>query len=810
MDIRTRALIIIGAAAVLGCEERPTTGTLVVDVTGLPLGANAAVSVVGPNQFSQEVTATTTLEHLPPGDYTVRVFRVRFESALYSAAAATQSYRIAAGHTDAARIRYALSSASVDLSISGLPDGAPASVVLSCAACTLGGYTRTVSSGGVVTELPVGEYEIRADTVVTAEGDRFGPTSLRQTLSLPASVTPVPMSVTYQLASGSLALMVSGLPTAQSPPPVIISAPGFTRATSVSETLRGLKPGSYTIAAKMVTSACPDTYQPAVAQQTVDVSAGATSAVTVSYSHTQLPASSLNLRIDNIHLLQVVQDYEGTTPMIAGKKALLRVFGIANQCNTAQPRVRLTFSDGTVTMLDRAEAMVRTSTDEGSITSTWNVTLSADRVKPGLALFAEIDPTNAVAEANETDNRFPATGFKTIDVRQMPTVGVRFVPVVIANQTGNADPARFDDLLLGSRRLHPVSGYDADARASALTSSASALTSSGGGWSQVLSELNAAHTADTGAAATNRYYVGMVRVGYNSGVAGVAYVGGKTALSWDYLPSASEIIAHELGHAFGRFHAPCGNPAGTDESWPQTGSYVGGYIGTYGYDVSDGLLRPPSVYTDIMGYCSTKWISDYTYKGMMQWLENHPVSLPVVTSAAIQRSLLVWGRIENGRPVLEPAFEIDARPSLPTGGPHRLVGVDASGADLFSVAFGGETIADLPGEPETFAFAVPLSMLRGRELGALRVTANGRTVSSAAAGEISANADVALTRVNDGAVRVQWDATRFPAVMVRDPASGDVLSFAKGGSATIATASSQLEVVYSNRLRSGRVIRRLK
>jgi hypothetical protein len=360
-----------------------------------------------------------------------------------------------------------------------------------------------------------------------------------------------------------------------------------------------------------------------------------------------------------------------------------------------------------------------------------------------------------------------------------------------------------------SRRIHPAFAYDADVRAP-YTSSQPAFKADGGSWTQVLSEIRALRLADT----SNRYYHGIVKVTYNSGVAGIGYVGepnydARAALSWDYWPSVSDIVAHELGHNYGRLHTPCGNPSGQDSRWPQTGNYVGGFIGAYGYDMSINTLKEPQFYTDIMGYCRNQWISDYMYFGMMQWMIDHPNS--DVASAAVQPSLLIWGRIANGQPVLEPAFEINARAQLPrAAGPNRITAVDDAGAELFALSFAGDRIADLPGDQESFAFAVPISMLHGHALTSLKLSAGGRTVSNVSAGDVGADAATALTRAGSHQVRVQWDASKFPAVMVRDPVKGDILSFARGGDATIVTDNTQLELVYSNRVRSVRELRHLR
>jgi hypothetical protein len=795
--LRTRVPLLICALVAIGCKDKPTTGALVVTVNGLPAAAPASVTVSGPEQFSKQVAQTTTLENLVPGEYTVRMQPVHFSNALYSSPVLTEVHRITAGHTEAVTVPYALASGSIDLSVSGLPGGTGPSVLLT------GGpnnSSRLILVAGIIGELDPGTYELRADTLRVPEGDLFGPTPFTQSVTVAKSLTPVPASVAYVLASGSLAVTVNGLPANQTPAPVTVTGPGsFARQVAVTTTYRGLVAGTYTIAAASASN-CPNIYTPAVTQQTADVAIGATATATVSYAQSQPPAANLNLKIDALHLVQVVQDYAGITPMVAGKPALLRVFALANQCNTAMPKVRITLSTGRSFDILASESSVRQTSDQGVLVSSWNATLPAADVQPGLTVVAVIDPDNTIAEANETDNRYPASGTKTIDVRTMPTVSIRFVPVTVAGSTGNVTDARVDSLLQSARRIHPAFAYDADVRAP-YTSSQAAFKADGGSWAQVLGEIRALRLADS----SNRYYHGIVKVTYNSGVAGIGYVGERAALSWDYWPSVSDVVAHELGHNYGRFHTPCGNPSGIDPNYPNTGQYVGGHIGAYGYDIDINTLKEPSFYTDIMGYCSNKWISDYTYFGMMQWMIDHPTSLPDVASAAVQPSLLIWGRIANGQPVLEPAFEINARAQLPrSSGPNRITAVDDAGSELFSYSFAGDRIADLPGDQESFAFAMPLSMLRGRTLASLKLSAGGRSVSNVAAGDVAGNTATVLTRAGAHQVRVQWDASKFPAVMVRDPVKGDILSFARGGDATIVTDNTQLELVYSNRVRSVR------
>ena len=45
---------------------------------------------------------------------------------------------------------------------------------------------------------------------------------------------------------------------------------------------------------------------------------------------------------------------------------------------------------------------------------------------------------------------------------------------------------------------------------------------------------------------------------------------------------------------------------------------------------------------------------------------------------------------------------------------------------------------------------------------------------------------------------ITWNAARYPLVVVRDAKTGEILSFARGGSATVETAASDLELTLSD------------
>ncbi len=813
--MRRSVSLLCAAILVTACDQQPSTGSLVVNMSGLPSGAEGAVRVSGPNQFFQLVRATTTLENLEPGRYAVIRDTVLVANNRYGVPLVRDSVTVERGRSASTAATYTLSSGSIALSVLGLPDNVTSSVRV-IGPAPLNTYNQVHTATTTITGLRPGTYAVIAETLTSFLGDRFSGLPIEQSVVVAPSLTPVAASVAYELVSGTLAVNVNGLPAANTVQSVTVTGPSsFLQKVAQSTTLRGLAPGTYNVAATNITGTCPNTYTTADQSQNFSVTVGATATATVNYATGTASAADLNLKVEKLYLMQAAQNYQGTVPIVAGKPALLRVFGVANQCNTAKPKVRITTSTGFVSTIDAPEDSVRLGQDETKELTSWNVVIPAANVQTGMTVFAEMDVTGIVAEANEADNRFPAAGGKAIDVRAVPTIGVRFVPIIQSGTTG--DPSLNGLITMDfPRKVHPVATYDVDVRAVPLSSNgqlqscnstATGLTANGQcpSWSGMLAEVDAMRRQDSasGVPGGNRYYYGVAHVNYGSGVAGIAYVPGKAGMGWDG-SVASRIMAHEMGHNFFRFHAPCG--VSGDNAYP----YSGGGVGVHGWDPSEGF-KPASNFTDVMGYCNNQWISDYTYLGMLNWLTdpNRTPTLPSV-SGAQQPSLLVWGRMDADGITLEPAFEVNAGAAPIPPGPNRLSLVDENGAELYGVSFAANRIADIPGDAETFAFHVPLSALRGRTLASLKLTARGRTVTNTKSTDVAADPNVVLTRVNARMARIRWDATRFPVVMVRDPDTGLVLSFARGGDATIATTKAALDMNFSNRVNSSRRYREFK
>jgi hypothetical protein len=609
-----------------------------------------------------------------------------------------------------------------------------------------------------------------------------------------------------QPGNGALAVTVSGLPSGASASVTVTGPGGYSSNITHSSTLSNLAPGSYQLTASSV-SADDANYLPSPASATLAVAANSAPVpATVVYSRT---TATLDLRIGAMYLTQSTQTLAGAVPLVANRDGYLRVFVIANQANSATPLVRVRLyvngtQEGSPAIIPAPSHSVPTSVNESALANSWNVAVPGSMIKPGLAILADVDPSQLIPESQRANNSFPASGTPAaLTVKNLSPFYIRFIPVKqsVNNLTGDVSNANKDALLVKTVKIHPISSYSADVHAT-YTTTALAVTggNANGAWESILSEMAALRVAE----GSPRNYFGIVKTSYTSGIVGISYIGGGASVGYDG-STAIEIISHELGHAWGRSHAPCGITGATDPGYP----YSSGNIGVYGFDVQTNTLYPPAT-AEVMSYCHPQWISDYTYTGVYNWRVGHPSS-PDFVHADLEPCIVVWGHIVDGQPVLEPSFQAVTHPSLPEkSGAYALRALDASGVPLFALSFDGDAIADAPGAGRSFAYAIPLSratrpiaslVLAGPH-GSVRRDAATAASSAVAGQQPLENAQPAVARRMGNSASITWNAQRYPLAVVRNPKTGEILSLARGGAANIETAASDLELTLTDGVRS--------
>ena len=452
--------------------------------------------------------------------------------------------------------------------------------------------------------------------------------------------------------------------------------------------------------------------------------------------------------------------------LVPGKSAVLRAFVNATQAGIVGVTVRATalVNGATVGTLDlTAPASVPITDTATDLASTYWGVLPKEWVKAGLEVRLEVDAGRSVAESDEGNNT------------QMlkPTVGtgnkllLTMVPVIVNGNAAPAlDAAAVALLKTGLMLYWPLADVDIQVRApyTVLKSNPSS--------SDVLSEITTLMEADN----SGRYYYGYYNLSGGIGWIGYPASAGGTNL---------KIVAHELGHNLGQYHAPCGGPSGVDANYP----YKDGSIGSWGIDPRTNTLVDPAKYKDVMGYCGTNWVSDYMYRRVQLFLEQ--LTLQSSLNTAPSDLLLVSGRVTNGQISLEPMQRISGVAAAPKTGSYNLSLETTSGVQ--QVSFDVRTTTHEDGseavlENAQFSFTLP-------DPGSIsKVTVSGYGVAS-----LQQSAKVTPARVQSvkpttvqrtaSSVTVTWDAAVYSSVAVAHIApDGTRTTLAlglTGGSATL-------------------------
>jgi hypothetical protein len=803
-DVSVAADAVAAAAFAITCA--PTTGTIQITTTaGTPADPDGyRLLLDGVEAQPIGLSATLSLPGISPGAHTVGLSGVDANCAVDGEH--PRNVTVVAGQT-----------ATVSIAVTcTTPPPPPGTLTVTTA--TTGaepdpdGYLLTVDAGpsqpiGLAATVTLPDLAAAAHTVellgVAANCTVTGGAQ-RSVEVTSGGTAEVAFAIVCAPTTGGLTVTVTGLPGGVNAAVTVGGPGGYTTQVTATRTLTNLVPGAYTVAGVEVTSGS-NRYTTSAVGQSATVVAGATAVVTVAYALVAPP--TLNLRVDGWQVTQSTQNAAGNVPLVSGRDAYLRVFVLANDANNATAGVRVRLYHAGVLSLtitipspDASAPLVR---NEGQLNSTWNTRIPGSQVTSGLAVLADVDPDNQIPEVNETDNSFPVSGTpRAVEVRTAAPLAVRFVPIKQKSSglQGSVTTATAPRFLKPTLRMYPLPGADADLHAPYTTVTGNELQSAdgNGAWLTVLSEVNALRVAEGSA----RTYYGVLRLGYFSGIAGLGFIGLPAAIGYDDEFDGGRIMAHELGHTWSRQHSPCGGALNVDPAYP----YPGGLIGVYGMDVVDEVLKDRAL-PDIMGYCGSPWISDYTYQAVFNYRATATATATAAAAAGEQPCLLVWGHIVDGRPVLEPAFEIVTRPSLPPrSGPYSVQGLGTDGTALFDLSFDAAQVADDPHGSRHFAFAIPLR--DAARLGELRLVGPG--VAAAAVrppvppSAARVPAAVAARRVAGG-LALHWDASTHPMVMVRDPDTGEILSFARGGDVEIATGKAELDLSVSDGVGSERM-----
>ena len=343
---------------------------------------------------------------------------------------------------------------------------------------------------------------------------------------------------------------------------------------------------------------------------------------------------------------------------------------------------------------------------EGDLATSANAEIPDWVIAPGLEMVIDIDLQATIDPAPGVTKRIPEEGRIEVDVRPVPPFDLTLIPFLLDSDPDYsavedvsamaADPDGHE-LLRDVRTLLPIAELAVVAREPVLTSTSDTRST--------LRQVEAMRVMEGAAGYWMGIWDGRLKPGGGRGAPGVAYQAGQASVS---LRNAST-IAHELGHNLSLQHAPCGNPRDVDPWFP----HPQGRTGAWGYDFREKALVTPNA-ADVMSYCAHNvyWISDFFFNKALNHRLTDGAAVQAATAgkAAPVPALLVWGgRYIDGVPFLDPAFVVDAVPSVPrVGGEFTIEGANAGGLPVFTYAFDMPVIGDAKGKETSFVYALPL------------------------------------------------------------------------------------------------------
>ncbi len=322
-----------------------------------------------------------------------------------------------------------------------------------------------------------------------------------------------------------------------------------------------------------------------------------------------------------------------TVPVVQGRDAMIRIY-VKRQLEWEPRKVKLLVdfvSDNADTKLLETELFVDFDSKEKNLKTTFNIDIPgrfvAGNLKYRVSLL-ELDESRD-GGGNPSAATWPRDGMASLDV-QDPGGSLKLVLIPIrynADKSGrlpNLSDAQIQRFLDGFYAKYPIP--EIEITVDDPLDWDKSIGSAGAGWAQLLTKIQ--NLRNKRGAKNKEYYFALVSpaksllrycgMGCVTGLSNLVtqtrdvMLRAGVGIGFDGVEAANTIV-HELGHAHGRNHSPCGlNGQPSDSRYP----YKGGAIGTWGYDIINRTLKNPKVQKDIMGYCTPYWTSDYTYKAI--------------------------------------------------------------------------------------------------------------------------------------------------------------------------------------------------
>jgi hypothetical protein len=371
--------------------------------------------------------------------------------------------------------------------------------------------------------------------------------------------------------------------------------------------------------------------------------------------------------------------------VVAGREGIVRVY-VSGASGELVGKLKLA-SPSAPPLVITTKWTASGASSDGALGSTLNFDVPSGAIATDTTWMVSLHTAVDSGSGSTDGARYPASGTpEALGARDTgPALRITIVPVKDASgRLPDVTPAQQEEYRKAAYSMYPARKVEISVRAPYAWGGS--IDASGSGFDELLDAMVSLRIADK-APREVYYYGAFANASSFDDYCGGGCVTGLCGLTDDPTDStvracvgvgfigkySAETMAHEVGHAHGRYHAPCGGAAGTDPRYP----YSGAKIGVWGYDVVAKKLMDPTKNVDLMSYCTPVFVSDFQYQGMLERMASIAsgklMKLPKAGAYRFVRvrpdGSLAWGkRVELDEP--------------PIGGAKTIVFEDARGTAL--------------------------------------------------------------------------------------------------------------------------------
>lgn len=374
----------------------------------------------------------------------------------------------------------------------------------------------------------------------------------------------------------------------------------------------------------------------------------ATSTPTPTPTPTATPKTSLDLQIEAIELTQGIQckgnskckDGDNAVPLISGKATYVRVYVKVIGSTSPVPDVSASalayvgYNQYTGVPLN-SPISAPLIPDRAKFSDTLNFYFSASELSASGTIKVTVNPDHKIPESTYANNS------KTVPVAFVHTPPLKIVPIWVHYKWGNHSSYVNLDMPWWlnnyTENILPVGEVYWLNMPGSMLEWTEKVGPGVDGWDKLLAKIRDLRNKNiwwsylSGPIGFAQFY-GMFPFGQQEGPDSAAGLGddpgwvavGLVEMTHQNLEDCADILVHELGHNFDRSHAPC-DVTDPDPNYP----YSNAELGDYGWDpqgaaggkvqsLPDGWVVPQTS-SDVMSYCQDEWISEYTYRGILDY-----------------------------------------------------------------------------------------------------------------------------------------------------------------------------------------------